>query len=213
MPQFQGDVRPLRADGPWSRAARATQTPTRAGEHPPSPVPCPSGGAHRRTAWHRHPSWSTTAEAPPAGRAPPLGVAGSRRRAHPQRRRGPSPARRGAGSSVEDRRHGNGRPRRTYRPGSTGRPRAGAAPRDPSNVPVGTSQRRQPSCALPGDEGLETGADDGGLLTEAAQLGRSAQQSVVNVQGRSHMYQYASSMHMPQVGPPTVRALYDPSSC
>jgi hypothetical protein len=27
------------------------------------------------------------------------------------------------------------------------------------------------------------------------------------------MYQYASSMHMPQVGPPTVRALYDPSSC
>ena len=67
-------------------------------------------------------------------------------------------------------------------------------------MPIGTSERRQPSCALSGDEGLEAGANDGGFLTEAAQLGRAAQQDVVNVQSRSHMYQYASLMHTPQAG-------------
>jgi hypothetical protein len=62
-------------------------------------------------------------------------------------------------------------------------------------VPVGSSERRQPSRAFPGDESFEAGTDDGGLLTEAAQLGRAAQQGVVNVQSRTHMHQYGTLMH------------------
>lgn len=62
-------------------------------------------------------------------------------------------------------------------------------------MPISPAKSCEASCALPGDEGLEAGPDDRGLLTETAQLRGTDQQRVIDVQRRPHMHQYASSMH------------------
>lgn len=64
-------------------------------------------------------------------------------------------------------------------------------------MPIRPAKNREASRTLPGDERFEARSNDRCLLAETAQLSGTDQQRVVDVERRSHMHQYASSMHTP----------------
>ena len=67
-----------------------------------------------------------------------------------------------------------------------------APPRDRAQARFRSTECRQPPAALLGDQCLKPPMDQGGFLSYAGEGSRFLQHRLIQVQSRSHMYEYAS---------------------
>src|SRR5690242_16182172 len=73
--------------------------------------------------------------------------------------------------------------------------RTSPATGDWPELPLAATEPRQPLGALKGDQGFQPQMDERGLFLDTRNLGRPVQGLVVDVQRRSHAYEYSRIMH------------------